>query len=216
MFQVAAGAELGRDFEQLMQLMRLALRGGTEFGVSHGDRAEAGDGRDQRFLLGSEGSFGARIDQDRALCARSAERRRNQHSRGNQAAERVLIAAHGNRDGFSRRHGTLRQIGGKPNGLAIVPRPERVGQLGGFGGHGSQFEGSLPAQQNRDEARAQQQPETIGQSLNDCGYVGRSVQGTGDFRQDFGAAVLLARSFAEPGCFQQAAQLPGQDGGLGG
>ncbi len=42
------------------------------------------------------------------------------------------------------------------------------------------------------------------------------MQSVGDLGQDFSPAVLLARGFAEPGCFQQAAQLSGQDGGLGG
>ncbi len=34
-----------------MQFVGLALGGGTKFGMGHGDRAEAGDGRDQRFLF---------------------------------------------------------------------------------------------------------------------------------------------------------------------
>ena len=46
--------------------------------------------------------------------------------------------------------------------------------------------------------------------------IGSSVQGGGDFSQNFGAAMLLARGFAEPGRFQQAAQLAGQNGGFGG
>src|SRR6202035_3950594 len=44
MFEIAAGAKLGRDLEQLMKLVRLGLRGGTKFGVSDGDGSEAGNG----------------------------------------------------------------------------------------------------------------------------------------------------------------------------
>ena len=216
MFEVAAGAEFGRDLEQLVQFVGLALRGGTQFGVSHGDRAEAGDGRDQRLLLGGKDSVGARIDEDRALRARSAERRGNQHSGRNHAAERVQIAADGDGDGLSGGNRALRQIGGEANGLAVMAGPKGISQLGSFGGDGAQFEGSLAAQKNRDQTRTQQQPETVGQGLDDGGYVGSSVQGGGDLGQDLGPAVLLARSFAEPGCFQQAAELSRQDGGLGG
>jgi len=43
-----------------------------------------------------------------------------------------------------------------------------------------------------------------------------SVQGVGNFGEDFGAAMLLARGFTEPGRFEQAAQLANQNGGLGG
>ena len=93
MFEIAAGAEFGRDLEQLVQFMRLALRRGAEFGVSDGNRAEPGDRRYQRSLLGSEDAVVAGIDQDRPLGARSAEGRGNQHSGRNQAAQRVLIAA---------------------------------------------------------------------------------------------------------------------------
>ena len=48
------------------------------------------------------------------------------------------------------------------------------------------------------------------------GDVGSSVQSGCDLGQDFGAAVLFARGFAKPRRLQQAAQLSGQDGGLGG
>ncbi len=41
------------------------------------------------------------------------------------------------------------------------------------------------------------------------------MQGGSNLGEDFGTAVLLARGLAEPRGFQQAAQLPGQDGGLG-
>ena len=37
-----------------------------------------------------------------------------------------------------------------------------------------------------------------------------------DSCEDLGPPMLLARGFAESGCFQQAAELPGQDSGLGG
>ena len=93
---------------------------------------------------------------------------------------------------------------------------ERSRQLRGFGGDGPQFEGTLAAQENRDQACPQEQTKTVGQSLNDCVDVGSSVQSSGDLGQDFGAAVLLARDFAEPGGFQQAAQLPRENGRFGG
>jgi hypothetical protein len=46
--------------------------------------------------------------------------------------------------------------------------------------------------------------------------IRRSVQGVGDFGEDFGAAMLLARCFTEPGRFEQAAQLTNQNGSFGG
>ncbi len=99
----------------------------------------------------------------------------------------------------------MRQIGGEANGLAVMSSPEGIGQLRSFGGHGAQFEGSFAAQKNRDQTRTQQQPETIRQGLDDGGYVWSSVQGARNLGQDFGPAVLLARGFAEPGRFEQAA-----------
>ena len=216
MFEVAAGTELGRDLEQLVQFVRLALRGGTQFGVSHGDCAEAGDGRDQRLLFAGKDSVGARIDEDRALGARSAEGSGNQHSGRDQAADRVHFAADGDGDRLSGGNRALRQIGGEANGLAVMPSPKRIGQLRSFGGHGAQFEGSFAAQKNRDQTRTQQQPETIRQGLDDGGYVWSSVQRVRDLGENLGAAVLFARGFAEPGRFEQAAELSSQDGGLGG
>ncbi len=62
MIEIAAGAEFGRNLQQLVQFMRLALRGRTEFSVSQRNRAEAGDDRDQGFLLGGEGAV---VDADR-------------------------------------------------------------------------------------------------------------------------------------------------------
>ena len=42
------------------------------------------------------------------------------------------------------------------------------------------------------------------------------MQSVGDLGQNFGAAMLLARGLAQPGGFEQTAQLTGQDGGFGG
>ena len=42
------------------------------------------------------------------------------------------------------------------------------------------------------------------------------MQRSGYLGQYLGAAVLFARNFDHSGRFQQAAQLSGQDGGLGG
>ena len=216
MFEVAARTEFGRDFKQLVQLVRLALGRGAKFGVRDGNRAEAGDRRYKRLFLGREASILAGIDEDCPLGAGSAEGRGDQHSRGDQAAERVLIAAYGNCDGFSSRNRALRQIGGKTNGLAVVPSPERIGQLRIFGGHGAEFEGTFAAQKNRDQTRAQEQTKPIRQGLNHRGDVGSSVQSARDLSQNFGSAVLFARSFSQPGGFEQAAQLPGQNGSFGG
>src|SRR5258708_18954130 len=184
--------------------------------MCHGDGAETGDGRHQRFLLGGEGGVVARIDENRSLRERGAKRRGNQNSRRNQGTQRVLIAADRDGDGFSGRHGTLRQIGGEADGLAVMPSPEGIRHLRRFGGYSAQLERSLAAQENRNHARTQEQPKAISQGLNDRGYIRRSMKGGSDLSQDFGAAVLLARSLAEPCGFQQAAELAGQDGGLGG
>jgi len=104
----------------------------------------------------------------------------------------MLIAAHGNCDGFSGRNRALRQIGGEANGLAVVPGPKRISQLRSFGGHGTEFERPFAAQKNRDQTRAQKETKTIRQGLDDCGDVGSSVQSIGDLSQNFGLAVLFA------------------------
>ena len=133
MFEVAAGAEFGRNFEQLMQFVGLTLRRGGKLGVRNGDRSEAGYGRYQRLLLGGESAVVARIDQNRPLRARSAEGRSYQNSGRNQAAERMLIAADRDGDDLSGGYGTLRQVGGEADGLAVMPSPEGIGHLRRFG-----------------------------------------------------------------------------------
>ncbi len=216
MFEVCAGTEFGRNLKQLVEFVGLALRGGAKFGMSHRYRAEAGDGRDQRLLLRSKNLVGAGIDEDCALGARRAEGRGNQHSRRDHAAERVQLSADGDSDHFSAGNRALRQIGGEANRLAVVRRPKRIGQLRSLGGHGPQLERSLAAQKDGNQARTQQQPETISQSFDDGGNVGSAVQRVCNLSENRGAAMLLARSFAQPGCFEQAAELSSKDGGLGG
>src|SRR5579862_272565 len=124
MFEVAAGAEFGGNLEQLVKLARLALRGGGKLGVSNGYGAEAGDCCDQRFFFGGKSAILARVNEDRALRARSAKRSSDEHSGRNHGAQRVLIAADGNGHSFSGGDGALRQIGGEADHLAVVPCPE--------------------------------------------------------------------------------------------
>jgi hypothetical protein len=104
----------------------------------------------------------------------------------------VLIAAHRDGDGLSGRDCTLRQIGGETNGLAIVPGPEGIRQLGAFRGYGTELEGSIPAKKNGDQTRTEEQAETIREGFDDGGYVGSPVQGVRDLGEDLGSAVLLA------------------------
>ena len=216
MFQIAAGAELGRNFQQLVKFLRLGLGGGTKFSMGHGHRAETGNRRNQRSFLRRESSCLPGINQNCPLRARRAEGRRDQHSGRNQAAQRVLVAADGDGNGLSCGDGALRQIGGEADGLAVMAAAECVSQLRSLGGDGAQFERPLAAQQHGDQASSQKQTQTVRQSLDHGGNIGSSVQGVRNISQDFGAAVLLARSLAEPGGFQQTAQLSGQNSGFGG
>src|SRR5882672_8641799 len=123
--------------------MGLSLSRGTEFGMRHGDRAETGNRRDQRLLFGGKGAVVARINKNRPLGARSAEGRGNQNSGRNQAAERMLIAADEDGDGLSGGHGTLRQVGGETDRLAVMSGAEGIGHLRRFGRDRAQFERPL-------------------------------------------------------------------------
>src|SRR5712672_1367060 len=44
LLKISAGAKFGRNFEQLMKLVSLGVSRGIKLGVSHGHRAETGDG----------------------------------------------------------------------------------------------------------------------------------------------------------------------------
>ncbi len=44
MFEITAGAELGRNLEQLVKFVSLGLRSGAKFGVGDSDRAKPGYG----------------------------------------------------------------------------------------------------------------------------------------------------------------------------
>ncbi len=70
--------------------------------------------------------------------------------------------------------------------------------------------------ENADEARAQQNADAVGQGFDDGGDVGIAVQGVGDFGKDFGAAMVFTRSLGEAAGLKETAELPGNDGGLGG
>ena len=199
-----------------MQFVRLRMRRGMEFRMRHGDRAETGNRRHQRLFFRGENAVLARIDQDRALGARGAERSGDQHSGRNQIAQRVHIGADRKSDRLSRGHRALRQIGREAQRLPVVPGAGRSRQLRSFRRNRLQFKRSLAAQQDANQLGAQQQAQTVGQRLDHGGDIRRSVQHMGNIRQDFGATILLARSLAQPRRFEQAAQLAGQDRGLGG
>src|SRR6202034_1496042 len=124
MLEISARAELERNLKQLMQLLCLTLRGGRKFGVRHGDRAKASNRRQQRFLLRREGPFFTRINKNRPLRARGAKGSGNHGSGRHQAAERVLVVTHRDRDDFSGGNRPLREIGGEANGLAVMRSPE--------------------------------------------------------------------------------------------
>ena len=216
MLQIAAGTEFGRNLQQLVEFVRLGMRGGVQFGVRHGDGAKSGDRRHQRFFFGRENAVLPRVDQDRALRARSAKRSRNQHPGRNQIAQRVHVGADGNRDRLSGGDGALRQIGGEADGLAVMPGPSRVRQLRSLGRNRPQFKRAFAPQQDANQPRPQKQAQAVGQGLDHGGDIRSAVQRMGDVRQNLGAAVLFAGNIAEPRRFQQAAQLAGQDRGLGG
>jgi hypothetical protein len=130
----------------------LPLGGGAQLGVSHGDRAEAGNRGHQRFFLGGENTVGARIDEDRSLRTRGTEMERRSTCRERPALpSECTIAADGDGDGLSRGNGALRQIGGEANGLAIMAGAGRGGQLRGFGGDGRSSKG--PSRRRRTETR---------------------------------------------------------------
>ena len=148
MFEIAAGTQFRGDIQQLMQFMGLALRGGAQFGVSHGDCAEAGNGRKQRFLLRGKGSLGARIDENCALLVSSAKRRSQQHSRSDHRTERVQLASDRNADNLAGGDRALRHIGGEADRLPVMAGAKGVRQLRGVGRDAAQFEGSLTAQKN--------------------------------------------------------------------
>src|SRR5208282_2067003 len=163
-----------------------------------------------------ESTLGAGIDQDRSLRTRRAEGGRDQHARGDQAAQRVLIATHRDGDEFSCGNGALRQVGGETNGLAIMAGTERRSQLRSLGRDSPQLEWTLTSQKNRDQPRTQEEAEAVGERLGNGVYIRSSVQRTRYLGQHLGATVLLARDFAQPGRLQQAAQLSGENGRLGG
>ena len=79
---------------------------------------------------------------------RRAEGSGNQRAGGDHAAQRLLIATERDGNGLSCGNGTLGQISGEANRLAIMARAERGSQLRGFGGDGPQFERSLTSQKN--------------------------------------------------------------------
>ena len=199
-----------------MQFVRLGMGGGVQFGMRHGNGAEAGDGRHQRFFFRGENAILARIDQDRALRARGAERSGDQHSGRNQIAQRVHIGADGERDRLSGGDGALRQIGREPEGLPVMTGAGRIRQLRSLRRNRLQFKRSFAPQQDTNQPGAQEQAQAVGQGFDHRGNIRRAVQSMGNVRQNFGAAMFFARSLAQPGRFQQAAQLSGQDGGLGG
>ena len=126
------------------------------------------------------------------------------------------VGADRERDRLSGSDRTLRQIGREAQGLPVMAGPRRSRQLRSLRRNRLQFKRPLAAQQHADQLGAQQQAQTVGQSLDHRGDIRRSMQGMGDIRQNFGAAVFFARGLAQPGRFQQAAQLAGQDRGLGG
>ena len=76
--EIAAGAELGGNLEQLVQFVRLRMRGGVEFGVGDGDRAEAGNRRHQRLLFrGKNAVLAADRAGSRPGCAKCETARRS-------------------------------------------------------------------------------------------------------------------------------------------
>ena len=133
----------------------------------------------------------------------------------NQIAQRMHIAADGEVIGSPAATARCARSAAKRMVWRSWRARAGIGQLRSLSGDRAQLERSFAAQQDTDQARAQQQAEAVGQGFDHGGNVGRSVQGLGHVRQDFGAAVLLARGLAQPGGLQQAAQLAGQNRGFG-
>ena len=213
--EIAAGAEFGGNLQQLMQFVRLRMRRGVQFRMGHGDRPETGNHRHQCLFFRREDPLLPGIDQNRALSARSAKRSGDQHSGRNQIAQGVHIGADRKCNRLSRRHCALRQVRREAQRLPIVPRPCRSRQLRSFRRNPLQFKRTLAAQQYANQLGAQQQPNPVGQGLEHCGNIGRSMQHLGNFRQNFSATILRLRGLAPPPRLQQAPQLPRQDRGLG-
>ncbi len=103
-----------------MKFVGLSVGGGMKFRVGHSDRPESSDRRHQRLFFYRVNAILTRIYKDRTLRPRSTKGGCDQHSRKDEAAQRVHIGANGNRDRFSGHGGTLRQIGGKSDCLAVM------------------------------------------------------------------------------------------------
>ena len=129
-----------------MQFMRLRVRRSMKFGMRHSHRAETGNSRHQRLFFRGEYALLARVDENRALGARGAERRGNQHSRRNQIAQRVHIRADRKGEGLSRSHRALRQVCRKAQRLPVVAGAHRSRQLRRLRRNRLQFKRSLATQ----------------------------------------------------------------------
>ena len=75
---LAGGAKFAGNFEHFMQFLRLRARHPVQLGVGDRHCAKHGKRGDQRFLFLRERSGCPRINQNRAVRTRSAERRRNE------------------------------------------------------------------------------------------------------------------------------------------
>ena len=150
--QLADGAEVGRDVQQLVQFVSLGAGRVVKLGIGNGHCPKTGDHGNQRLLLRAEDAFLTRIYQDCSLGDGGAEGRGNQHTGGNQITQGVGGRIDGHADGFVRRYRPACQIGGELQSPAIMPSPHRSGQLRRLGSDGAQAEGSALPQQHADQA----------------------------------------------------------------
>src|ERR1700730_6829743 len=166
--------------------------------MSHGHRAKAGNGRNQRLFLGGENSFRTWIDQDSALSLGGAERRRDQHPGRNQASQRVNVGADGEGKGFSGGDCALRQIRSKTDGLPIVAGPCGMSKLRSFGGDGTEFKRTVTTEQDAHQATAQKNAQFVGQGFDYGGHIGGTAKSLGAVSQYFNAAMLLLGGLTQP------------------
>ena len=126
------------------------------------------------------------------------------------------LRANRERDRLSGRDRALSQIRRKTQRLAVMPGARGSGQLRSIRRDRLQFERPLTAQQDANQLGPKQKAQTVGQSLDHCRNVWRSVERMRHVGQNLRAPVLFPGSLAQPRRFQQAAQLPGQDRRFGG
>ena len=192
----------------LLQFLSLCARHPVKLGIRHCNGAEPSQRGDQRLLFVRERFHDAGIYQNCTLGTRSTKWHCDECA-GRRVFAEMRRPIDVDRDPFTRADGSGCNLQRRAQVVLFCASANGCCELRLFRRNCTQLKQLFVLHKYQHCRRMQQLPKAIGDAFQDCGRVGRTLQGRGNLHQNRCAPVLFARKLAQAKGLDRRSQVCG-------